>query len=126
MTNSDDELFGPAHVRAYPEILLLTTTGRRSGEERTTPLIHRTDDTNWVVVASKGGTPENPDWYENLLAQPDATIQVKAERIPVHASTAEGEERNRLWSRMTAVWPDYDQYQEKTDREIPIVVFERR
>lgn len=139
MTNSDDELFGPAHVRAYQEsdgehgyhwrgteILLLTTTGRRSGEERTTPLIHRTDDANWVVVASKGGTPENPDWYENLLAQPDATIQVKAETIPVHASTADGEERGRLWSRMTAVWPAYDEYQAKTDREIPIVVFERR
>ncbi|HEY7966954.1 MAG TPA: nitroreductase family deazaflavin-dependent oxidoreductase [Solirubrobacteraceae bacterium] len=139
MANSDDELFGPAHVRAYQEsggergynwrgteILLLTTTGRRSGEQRTTPLIHRADGSNWVVVASKGGTPENPDWYENLLAEPDATIQVKAETIPVRAITADGEERSRLWSRMTEVWPAYDEYQAKTDRQIPIVVFERR
>jgi deazaflavin-dependent oxidoreductase (nitroreductase family) len=139
MATSDDELFGPAHVRAYQEsggeqgyswrgteILLLTTTGRRSGDERTTPLIHRTDGSHWVVVASKGGTPENPDWYENLVADPEATIQVRADTIPVRASTASGEERSRLWSRMTEVWPAYDEYQAKTDREIPIVVFERR
>ena len=139
MPNSDDELFGPAHVRAYQEsggergynwrgteILLLTTTGRRSSEQRTTPLIHRADGSGWVVVASKGGTPENPDWYENLLAEPNATIQVEAEIIPAHARTADGEERSRLWARMTEVWPAYDDYQTKTERQIPIVVFEHR
>jgi deazaflavin-dependent oxidoreductase (nitroreductase family) len=135
----DDELFGAEHVRVYREtggehgynwrgttILLLTTTGRRSGEARTTPLIHRTDGGRWVVVASKGGTPENPAWYENLVADPDVTIQVKGEEIPVTATTAEGEERERLWSLLAEVWPDYDQYQTKTERQIPIVVLTRR
>lgn len=138
-----DDLFGPQHVRAYQEtggergynwrgttILLLTTTGRLSGQQRTTPLIFcaedRGDGEAWVVVASKGGAPDHPDWYMNLVADPEATIQVKAERIPVRAETARGQERARLWSRMTEVWPDYDQYQRRTDREIPVVVFRRR
>jgi deazaflavin-dependent oxidoreductase (nitroreductase family) len=139
VAESDDDLFGAEHVRVYREtggergyhwrgttILLLTTRGRKSGEERTTPLIHRTDGERWVIVASKGGTPENPSWYENLLADPQATIQVKDETIGVVASTAEGEERSRLWSLMTEVWPAYDDYQTKTDREIPVVVLTRR
>ena len=133
------ELFGAEHVRAYRQsdgevgyewrgttILLLTTTGRRSGEERTTPLIYRDDGDTWVVVASKGGAPDHPDWYKNLTAESDATIQVKAERIPVRAETAEGAERERLWQRMTEVWPDYDAYQTRTQRQIPVVVFRRR
>jgi deazaflavin-dependent oxidoreductase (nitroreductase family) len=139
MPDSDDDLFGAEHVRVYREtkgehgyhwrgttILLLTTTGRESGEPRTTPLIHRTDGDRWVVVASKGGAPEHPSWYENLLADPDATIEVRAEKIPVRATTASGEERSRLWSLMTEVWPAYDEYTQKTDREIPVVVFARR
>jgi deazaflavin-dependent oxidoreductase (nitroreductase family) len=138
MAESDDELFGAEHVRVYREtagergyhwrgttILLLTTRGRRSGEERTTPLIHRTDGERWVIVASKGGTPENPSWYENLLAEAHATIQVKGEVIPVIASTAAGEERERLWKLMAEVWPDYDAYQARTEREIPVVVLTR-
>jgi deazaflavin-dependent oxidoreductase (nitroreductase family) len=137
--SDDDELFGAEHVRVYREtngergyhwrgttILLLTTQGRTSGEPRTTPLIHRTDGDRWVVVASKGGAPEHPGWYANLLANPEATIEVKAEEIPVRATTATGEERSRLWSLMAEVWPAYDDYQKKTDREIPIVVFIRR
>jgi deazaflavin-dependent oxidoreductase (nitroreductase family) len=139
MASADDELFGAEHVRVYREtagergyrwrgttILLLTTEGRSSGEPRTTPLIHRTDGERWVVVASKGGAPEHPSWYENLLADPEATIEVKGDEIPVRASTAEGEERARLWSLMTEVWPAYDEYQAKTEREIPIVVLSRR
>ena len=139
MSSSDDELFGPEHVRVYretdgergyswrgTEILLLTTKGRKSGEERTTPLIHRTDGDRWVIVASKGGTPEHPDWYLNLQDDPEIEIQVKDEKIPVTPSTAEGDERERLWKLMTEVWPDYDDYQSKTDREIPVVVLERR
>jgi deazaflavin-dependent oxidoreductase (nitroreductase family) len=139
MAESDDQLFGAEHVRVYREtggergyewrgttILLLTTTGRKSGEPRTTPLIHRTDGERWVIVASKGGAPEHPGWYENLLADADASIQVKDEVIPVRASTAEGEERARLWSLMAEVWPAYDEYQTKTDREIPVVVLTRR
>ncbi len=108
------------------EILLLSTRGRRSGEPRTTPLIERPDGEGWVIVASKGGTPENPAWYENLQAEPDAEIQVKADRIAVRARTAEGEERARLWQKMAEVWPAYDEYQQRTSREIPVVVLERR
>src|SRR5271154_1725992 len=106
MASPDDELFGPEHVRVYREtagergyhwrgttILLLTTKGRSSGELRTTPLIHRTDGERWVIVASKGGAPANPSWFENLATEPDATIQVLGEEIPVRASVAEGEER---------------------------------
>jgi deazaflavin-dependent oxidoreductase (nitroreductase family) len=134
-----DDLFGQQHVRVYRDtggergyhwrgttILLLTTNGRRSGEPRTTPLIHRVDGERWIVVASKGGAPDHPDWYKNLEADPEATIQVKHEQIPVRASTAEGEERTRLWQLMTEVWPPYDDYQKKTSREIPVVVFSRR
>ncbi len=106
--------------------LLLTTKGRSSGQERTTPLIFRDDGDRWVVVASKGGAPEHPDWYKNLEADPEATIQVKADRIPVRAEAAQGGERARLWGRMTEVWPPYDEYQQKTEREIPVVVFSRR
>lgn len=139
MAGADDDLFGAEHVRVYREtagqrgydwrgttILLLTTKGRSSGESRTTPLIERTDGERWVVVASKGGAPANPSWYENLRADPDATIEVRDETVPVRASTAEGEERERLWSLMTEVWPAYDEYQTKTDREIPVVVLSRR
>lgn len=139
MSGADDDLFGPEHVRVYREtggergyewrgttILLLTTPGRRSGEPRTMPLIHRADGDRWVVVASKGGWPEHPLWFQNLQAQPDATIQVRDEEIPVRASVAEGEERERLWRLMTEVWPAYDEYQQKTSRQIPVVVLTRR
>jgi deazaflavin-dependent oxidoreductase (nitroreductase family) len=139
VASDDDQLFGAEHVRVYREtggergyhwrgttILLLTTTGRKSGEERTTPLIHRTDADRWIIIASKGGTPDHPDWFQNLEADPEAEIQVLDQRIPVRASVAEGEERERLWKLMTEVWPDYDEYQSKTERTIPVVVLERR
>jgi deazaflavin-dependent oxidoreductase (nitroreductase family) len=138
--SDDDNLFGQEHVRVYREtggergyhwrkgttILLLTTKGRSSGQERTTPLIHRVDGDRWVIVASKGGAPDHPGWFKNLQADPEATIQVKDEQIRVRASVAEGEERERLWAAMTDVWPDYDDYQKKTEREIPVVVLSRR
>ena len=139
MSTADDDLFGAEHIRVYREtagergyhwrgapILLLTTRGRSSGEPRTTPLIHRTDDGRWVVVASKGGAPRNPAWFENLKADPEAEIEIKDEKIPVRARAADGEERARLWRHMTEVWPAYDDYQRHTDREIPVVVLERR
>jgi deazaflavin-dependent oxidoreductase (nitroreductase family) len=141
-TKPDEALYGQEHVQAYREtdgergyhwrggttILLLNTKGRTSGKTRTTPLIHRTDgDDRWVVVASKGGAPEHPGWYENLRENPDdVSVQVKADVIRVKARDAEGEERERLWAAMAEVWPDYEDYQEKTDREIPVVVLERR
>jgi deazaflavin-dependent oxidoreductase (nitroreductase family) len=87
---------------------LLTTEGRRSGESRTTPLIHRTDGDRWGVAASKGGAPDNPSWFENLQANPEAATQVKGEKVPVRAKTSEGEERSRLWSLMVEVWAAYD------------------
>jgi deazaflavin-dependent oxidoreductase (nitroreductase family) len=105
---------------------LLTTTGRSSGEARTTPLIHRVDGDRWVVIASKGGAPDHPDWFKNLQASPEATIEVQSETVPVVASVAEGDERARLWNAMVEVWPDYDTYRAKTEREIPVVVLSRR
>jgi deazaflavin-dependent oxidoreductase (nitroreductase family) len=138
METPDDELFGAEHVRVYREtdgergyhwrgttILLLTTTGRRSGERRTTPLIHRVDGDRYVVVASKGGYPEHPDWFQNLSADPDVEIQVKGETFAVEPAVAEGEERERVWKLMAEVWPDYDDYAKRTDREIPVVVLTR-
>jgi deazaflavin-dependent oxidoreductase (nitroreductase family) len=139
MPESDDDLFGQEHVRVYREtngehgyhwrgatVLLLNTTGRRSGEPRTMPLIYRADGDRFIVVGSKGGWKDNPLWYENLKENPDVTIEVKGETMPVRASVAEGEERARLWSLMTEVWPDYDSYQKRTEREIPVVVLSRR
>lgn len=139
MSEEDDQLFGPEHVRVYREtggergydwrgttILLLTTIGRKSGEERTTPLIHRTDGERYVIIASKGGAADDPAWFKNLSKNPERIeIQVKGDRFPVTASVAEGPERERLWKLMTEVWPDYDDYQVKTDRQIPVVVLER-
>ena len=132
-------LFGEEHVRRYQEtngeegyewregshILLLTTTGRRSGEPTTTPLIFGLDGDNPVVVASKGGSPEHPGWYKNLVKSPSAQVQIKGEKFTVRPRDAEGEERDRLWRMMNGHWPPYAAYQEKTDRQIPVVVFER-
>ena len=138
---SDDFPYGQEHVRVYREtdgeegyhwrrgttILLLTTRGRRSGAEHTTPLIHRTDGDRWIVIASKGGAPQHPDWFQNMEANPDSIeIQVRGDRFPVRAEVAEGEERERLWKLMAEVWPDYDEYQKQTDRQIPVVVLSRR
>jgi deazaflavin-dependent oxidoreductase (nitroreductase family) len=133
------DLYGAEHVRRYLEtdgevgyrwrngapILILTTTGRRSGEPRVKPLIFGEDDGRYVVVASKGGARHHPDWYMNLSADPDVHVQVKADRFPARARTAEGDERERLWKRMAEIWPAYDDYRQKTDREIPVVVLER-
>jgi deazaflavin-dependent oxidoreductase (nitroreductase family) len=132
------DLYGAEHVRRYLEtdgevgyrwrngapILILTTTGRRSGEERVKPLIFGEDDGRYVVVASKGGANHHPAWYLNLRADPDVHVQVKADRFRARARTAEGDERERLWRRMAEIWPPYDDYREKTDREIPVVVLE--
>ncbi len=131
--------FGEEHVRRYREsggadghiwkegstVLLLTTTGRRSGEARTTPLIYARDGDRYVIVASKGGAPEDPGWYRNLAKNPEVELQVEQEVFPAHARTATGEERERLWRKANEVWPHYAEYAEKTEREIPVVVLER-
>jgi len=106
-------------------ILILTTTGRKSGLKRSTPLIFGENDGRHVVVASLGGYPTHPHWYLSLLANPEAEVQIKAERFGVRTYTASGDERSRLWTLMTGIWPSYDHYQGRTSREIPVVVLER-
>lgn len=104
--------------------LLLSVKGRKSGLWRRTALIYGRDGENYVVVASKGGAPAHPVWYLNLRDNPEAEIQVAADKRRVRARDAEGEERARLWEAMAAIWPDYNNYQTKTDRRIPVVVLE--
>lgn len=131
-------LFGPEHVARYRETggkeghdwqgtqcLILTTTGASSGQERDAPLIYGEDGDKLVVVASKGGAPEHPAWYKNLKAHPQVNVQVWADRFDATARDATAEERAALWSLMTKEWPAYDEYQQKTEREIPVVVIER-
>lgn len=107
------------------ETLLLTTRGRKSGKLRRTALIYGRDGDRYIVVASKGGANEHPQWYLNLVANPEVQVQVGAEKFTAQARTAGAEEKPALWQAMTSVWPDYDQYQEKTEREIPVVILER-
>jgi len=139
MTEDATQLYGEAHVRRYREtggevghiwkedstVLLLTTKGRKSGEQRTTPLIYAQDGDRYVIVASKGGAPEHPGWYLNIEQDPNVELQVKGEVFPARARTAEGEERERLWRLANTVWKHYDEYQQQTDRQIPVVVLER-
>ena len=104
--------------------LLLRTKGRRSGRYVTLPLIYGEADAGYVIVASKGGAPADPAWFLNLSADPEAAVQVGAERHRVKARVAEGREREELWARMTKVYAPYDDYQANTDRTIPVVVLE--
>jgi deazaflavin-dependent oxidoreductase (nitroreductase family) len=108
------------------DTLLLTTTGRRTGRGRRTPLIYGRDGDRYVVVGSKGGSDEAPQWYQNLVADPHVRLQVGDEVFDATATTAQGDERGRLWRMMSAIWPDYDTYRRRTTREIPVVVLERR
>jgi deazaflavin-dependent oxidoreductase (nitroreductase family) len=101
--------------------LLLTTRGRRTGRLRRTPLIYGRDGDAYVVVASKGGTPEHPAWFLNLREDPDVTIQVGPDVMAARAATVDDEHRAELWDQMAQIWPDYDRYQERTSRRIPIV-----
>ena len=126
------------HLRRYKETngadghlwrgvptLLLTTKGRKSGKPLELPLIYGQDGARYVIVASKGGAPDHPGWYQNLVAEPAVDLQVAAEKFRARARTAESGERERLWKIMTKIWPAYDEYQTKTRREIPVVVLER-
>jgi deazaflavin-dependent oxidoreductase (nitroreductase family) len=130
-------LFGEEHTRKYRETggqqghdwqgtqtLILTTTGRKSGETRDAPLIYGRNGEDYLIVASKGGAPQPPGWQLNLEANADAEIQVHADRLKVRARIATAEEKPALWKIMTKEWPAYDEYQTKTDREIPVVILE--
>jgi deazaflavin-dependent oxidoreductase (nitroreductase family) len=132
-------LFGAEHVRAYREtdgelghdwkrgapVLLLTTTGRNSGEPRTTPLIYGRSGDDYLIVASNGGAPQPPGWFENLSRQPEVEVQVLGDRFRAHARTATRDEKPAMWQEMVGHWPSYADYQQRTDREIPVVVLER-
>ena len=106
-------------------LMLLTTTGAKSGQPRTAPLVYTTDGDNMVVIASKGGAPTNPDWYHNLRAQPLVTIELGDEQFQAQARVTEGEERQRLYDAQAELMPTFADYQRNATREIPVVVLER-
>lgn len=138
MANPLAKLFIRSHVGLYRltkgtiggrmgsnSILLLTTTGRKSGKERTTPLVYFRDKASFVIVASNGGAQQHPAWFHNLTADRKATIMVGGEEISVKAAEATGKERERLWKMITGKAEQFSQYQEKTEREIPVMVLRR-
>ena len=125
------------HIRRYVEsdgkkghrwsgvdTLLLTTRGRSSGTLRRTALIYGEDRGRYIVVASNGGAKAHPHWYQNLVADPHVSVQVAADRFEARASTATARSRPRLWRLMVSIWPEYERYQTRTPREIPVVVLE--
>jgi deazaflavin-dependent oxidoreductase (nitroreductase family) len=131
-------LFGQEHTEKYratggkvghdwqgTQTLLLTTTGRKSGEQRELPLIYAPWDDAYLIVASKGGADAPPAWFLNLEANPTVEVQVMDDRFKAKARVATAEEKAQMWPTMTKEWPAYDDYQKKTDRDIPIVVLER-
>jgi deazaflavin-dependent oxidoreductase (nitroreductase family) len=126
-TDGEDGYYVDFRHAGGPELtptLILTTTGRRSGKAQTLPLIFGRSGKDYVIVASKGGAPEHPSWYLNLLAHPEVDLQVKGDRLRARARVAVGEERSRLWKSMAQIYPPYDPYQKRTAREIPVVVLE--
>ena len=114
----------PGHSEMSVPSLLLTTTGRRSGDRFVFPLFYGRAGDSYFVVASKGGAPQHPGWYRNLQANPEAEVQVGTARVKARARTATGEERARLWQEALKFWPPYADYQSKTKREIPLVVLD--
>jgi deazaflavin-dependent oxidoreductase (nitroreductase family) len=131
-------LYGQEHVDRYRETdgeeghdwrgtqtLILTTTGRKSGEQRSTPLIYQPYGDDHLIVASQGGSDTPPAWYLNLQADPEAEVQIKGDRFKARARDATPDEKPDMWRTMTDTWPAYDEYQRKTDRDIPVVVLER-
>jgi deazaflavin-dependent oxidoreductase (nitroreductase family) len=135
---TDTSLLGAEHVRVYREtdgetgyiwngvpILLLTTKGRKSGEPRTVPLIYRQVGDISVVIASKGGSAQHPAWFLNIADDPEVEVQIKADIFAARARIAEGAEREKLWAEAASAWPQYDMYQTRTDRQIPVVALER-
>jgi len=135
----DYSLFGNEHVRQYEatngkvghdwngtSCLILHTIGRKSGQTRKFALIYGKDGQDYVLIASKGGAPDNPGWYENLVAHPDVKIQVWGDVIPVTARTGTAEDKKRVWPMMAKQWPDYDNYQAGSSRDIPVVLLRPR
>lgn len=133
-----DFLFGQEHVDRYQATdgeeghywrgtlaLLLTTKGRKSGEERTTPLIYGRRGDDVMIVASKGGSDEPPAWFLNIQDDPEVGVQIKGDKFRAKARVATPGERPEVWRTMAGYWPDYDDYQGNTDREIPVVILER-
>lgn len=134
-------LYGAEHIQRYEEtdgqegydwgdhgakILILTTVGRKSKEERKNALIYREVPEGYAIVSSAGGAPKNPSWHYNLEADPEVKVQIKADKFAAHARVATPEERERIWPLMAEIWPDYNTYTTRTDRIIPIVILERR
>ena len=115
---------GEVAGRKYP-LILLTTTGAKSGLPRTNPLNYSTDGDRIIVIASKAAAPTHPDWYHNLVAHPEAMIEIGSEKFPVRARAAEGEERERLFNAQAALMPFFAEYQQTTARQIPVIIFER-
>ncbi len=135
---TDITLLGEEHVRVYREtngetgyiwngvpIILVTYTGRKSGLQRTFPIIYTPVGNSYVIIASKGGSATHPMWYLNLLDNPNVTLQIRGEIFAGRARTAPSPEREALWSECVKAWPSYDLYQSRTDRVIPVVVLER-
>ncbi|MBL6455148.1 nitroreductase family deazaflavin-dependent oxidoreductase [Belnapia sp. T6] len=120
----DYKIAPPGYGEMVVPALLLTTTGRKSGERYIFPLFYGKTGNSYIIVASKGGAPEHPGWYRNLLAHPEAEIQVATQKLKVRARTTSGEERERLWKLALGFWPPYADYAKKTDREIPVVVLD--
>ncbi len=106
-------------------ILLLHTTGAKSGKPRVNPVAYRRDGDDFVIIASKGGAPTNPDWFHNLRAHPDVTVEVGTEQFDVKARITEDGERERRWTETKGELPQFGEYEQKTDRQIPVIVLER-
>lgn len=144
MTPQEEVLDNPRgwvarHIRSYVETdgmqghrwsgvhtFLLTTRGRKSGKLRRTALIYGRDDDRYLVVASQGGAKKHPSWYLNLTENPEVEVQAGADKFTARALTATAKEKPRLWRLMVSIWPEYDRYQARTKRDIPVVVLERR
>jgi deazaflavin-dependent oxidoreductase (nitroreductase family) len=136
---TDTSLLGDEHVRVYRETngetgylwnnvstLLLTSKGRISGEARTIPIIFTAYKNSYVIIASKGGSPTHPKWYLNVLDDPNVEVQVKADKFSGIVRTAESPEREEIWAECVKNWPNYDIYQSRTTRQIPVVVIDRK
>ena len=102
-------------------LLLLSTKGAKTGQPRTNPLMYLPDGERWVVFASKGGAPKNPDWFHNLVANPDVTVEVGTETLEAEAEVVGGQERERLYAQQVELYPQFGEYQRRTTRKIPVV-----